>query len=323
MIIRLSLALLGLTAAFACDPARAAPDRSCFARSLPAEVRDSRVDDVKFLLGWAFDVAAAHKPLAAGEEIDKASGLSDVPGFGGATDLSALRGRYRVIRAPLDAGNGYYGIELAALDETGAAEGLYLLNRLFRMPVLLQEPIGFATDIVTNGAMLFGGGTDAIEDLKRAADTAFADAAAMRLPLLTVGQSQAGGEAQLQAAYLAETHPGSDSRVGFVTFNAARVTLSVRHLGLAPDAVEGINFVKDLDPGFGPHGILPNEIGLQVYIHPDGTGGASAGDQSFFAAAAHPGEHLLNRFDPVSLAAALRDSLASLPSRCDGLASPP
>ncbi len=145
------------------------------------------------------------------------------------------------MRAPFDAGAGYYGIELAALDENGKADGLYLLNRLFRMPILLQEPIGFATDIVTNGAMLFGGGTEAIADLKRAADTAFIDAAA---------------------------------------------------------------------------------IGLQVYIHPDGSGGAMAGDQSFFAAVAHAGEHLLNRFDHVSLSAALRDSLASMPSRCDGLASP-
>jgi hypothetical protein len=98
--------------------------------------------------------------------------------------------------------------------------------------------------------------------------------------------------------------------------NAAPVTRSVRRLGLAPDAVPGINFAKDLDPGVGPHGLLPNGIGLQIFIHPDGTGSGEPGDQSIFAALRHPAQHLLAEFDHVSLTKALAATLGEAPDRC-------
>ena len=133
MNVRLASALFALGLLTAGAPTLAAPEPSCFARALPAGMRDTRLDDLKILLGWAFDVAAAHRMLAAGEEIVPSSGLSEVPGFGGATDLSALQGRYRVMRPPFDDGAGYYGIEIASLGGNGEADGLYLLNRFDRV----------------------------------------------------------------------------------------------------------------------------------------------------------------------------------------------
>src|SRR5277367_4695924 len=87
-------------------------DQSCFARMLPEDIRVNRLDDIKRLLGWVFDVDAAHKGLVPGEIIDSHSGFMSVPGFGGSTDLSGVAGRYRVMRAPFNSGNGYYGVEL-------------------------------------------------------------------------------------------------------------------------------------------------------------------------------------------------------------------
>jgi hypothetical protein len=134
--------------------------------------------------------------------------------------------------------------------------------------------------------------------------------------VLTVGQSQAGGVAQLQVAYLTAKVARRPPVTGFVTMNAAHVVSSVRRLGLSPDAVNGINFVKDLDPGFGPHGVLPNRVGLQVYLHPDGTGSNRPGHQSAFAAWGHAKEHLLSTFNRVSLARALANVLHQNSQTC-------
>jgi len=291
-------------------------DPSCFALALPAELGAEGIDDIKLLIGWVFDTAASGQTPSPGATIDRNSTLADVPGFAGTTDLTTLAGQYRVLHGPFDAGHGYYGIELGRLDAGGRVTGIVLANRLFRLPVVLHEPIGVLTDIVTNGAMVSGLQTLAIRDAEAAADVALAEAERQQVPLIVAGQSQAGGEAQLQAAYLAATHPERTVETGFVTLNAASVIASIRGLHLAPEAVAGVNFVKDLDPGFGPHGLLPNRAGLQVFIHPDGTAGAEAGDQSFFAAARHPAQHLLGSFNDIPLGEALAATLAALPDRC-------
>ena len=241
--------------------------------------------------------------------MDRNSSLKSVPGFAGATDLRGLSGRYRVMRAPFDLGHGYYGIEFGALTPGNGISSILLVNRLFRLPIVLHQPIGVATDVATNGAMLFGWQSRSIKDANSAALTASGDATQLDAPLLTVGQSQAGGVAQLQVAYLTAKASHRPSVTGFVTMNAAHVDSSIRHLGLVLEAVNGINFVKDLDPGFGPHGLLPNRIGLQVYIHPDDTGSDRPGRQSAFEALEHPGEHLLSTFNRVSLARALANTL--------------
>jgi hypothetical protein len=294
----------------------AAQDKSCFARALPADIRAYRLDDAKLLTGWVFDTAAAHHLPKAGETVDRRSTLTNVPGFAGATDLTDLRGRYRVLRPPFDLGHGYYGIEFGALDHNNRISSILLVNRLFRLPVVLQQPAGVATDIATNGAMLFGWRSQAVRDANNAAAAASGDAAKFSVPLLTVGQSQAGGVAQLQIAYLAAVNPKSPVLTGFVTMNAAYVVSSVRRLGLDPETVNGINFVKDLDPGFGPHGLLPNRMGLQVYIHPDGTGSAQPGKVSAFAALGHAGQHMLSTFNQISLTHALANALQETKEHC-------
>ena len=311
----LIVGLLGFVGA-AAGRAESVPDRACFARELPADIRTARLDDVKLLIGWVFDAAAAHRKLVPGAVIDRDSGLGHVPGFAGATDLGALAGRYRIVEAPFDKGHGYFGVALGALDADGKVTGLFLINRLFRLPLLAQQPAGVLTDIMTNGAMLTGLKTAAITEANEAASIALSDAQLLRVPLLMAGQSQAGGVAQLQAAYLVKAYPERAVATGFVTLNAAYVVASIRRLGLAPEQVEGINFVKDLDPGFGPHGLLPNRIGLQVFIHPDGTGSGKAGDESVLAALGHPGQHLLAEFDQVSLTQALAATLAAAPDLC-------
>ncbi|HKU54013.1 MAG TPA: hypothetical protein VJP60_01510 [Rhizomicrobium sp.] len=306
-----ALALLGTPAG-----AKSTQDKSCFARALPTDIRDYGLDDAKLLTGWVFDAAAAHHVSKAGDIVDRRSGLKDVPGFAGATDLGGLRGRYRVMRAPFDLGHGYYGIEFGALTSGNRISNILLVNRLFRLPIVLHQPVGVATDVATNGAMLFGWQSKSVKDANSAAATASGDAVALGVPLLTVGQSQAGGVAQLQIAYLTAKVPHRPLLTGFVTLNAAPVDSSVRRLGLSPDTIDGINFVKDLDPGFGPHGLLPNRIGLQVYIHPDGTGSDQPGHQSAFAAWGHAGEHLLSTFNRVSLGRALASALHETKELC-------
>ncbi len=70
-------------------------------------------------------------------------------------------------------------------------------------------------------------------------------------------------------------------------------------------------FSKDRDPGVGPKALFANRIGLQVYIHPDGSGGLSPGDGTLLDALLHPKEHFLMSFNDVSLSAALRPLLAT------------
>ena len=308
--------LLGL-----CAPAhaQAVQNSACFARSLPAGIHTHGLDDAKLLTGWVFDAAAARHMSEAGDIVDRHSSLKDVPGFAGATDLSGLRGRYRIMRAPFDLGHGYYGIELGRLESKDRISSILLINRLFRLPVLLHQPVGVATDVATNGAMFFGWQSQPVKDANSAAATAAADAAKLGVPFLTVGQSQAGGVAQLQVASLMARAARRPPVTGFMTMNAARVDMSVRRLGLDPNAVSGINFVKDLDPGFGPHGLLPNRIGLQVYIHPDGSGSGRAGRQSALTAWRHAGEHLLSTFNSVSLSEALANVLRENKQSCSAV----
>jgi len=307
----IALALLEVPAG-----AKSIPDKSCFARTLSPDIRDQGLDDAKLLTGWVFDAAAAHHVAKPADIVTHHSSLKEVPGYAGATDLGGLLGRYRVMRAPFDLGHGYYGIEFGALTSDSGISNILLVNRLFRLPIVLHQPVGVATDVATNGAMLFGWQSESVNNASSAAVTASDDAAKLGVPLLTVGQSQAGGVAQLQVAYLTAKTPHRPLIAGFVTMNAAHVDLSVRRLGLSPDAVNGINFVKDLDPGFGPHGLLPNRIGMQVYIHPDGTGSDRPGHQTAFAAWEHAGEHLLSTFNGVSLGQALANSLHDRKKPC-------
>jgi len=159
------------------------PTQLGFWLGLPAALRAYLADDIKLLIGWTFDAAAAKRALEAGETIDKTSGFSRVPGFAAPTPMVGLKGRYRVLRPAFDRGGGYYGIEFAALDEAGATGAVLLANRLFRMPIAFEDPLGLATDVVTNGAMLTGIATAAVDDANAAADTAYADARQAGVPL--------------------------------------------------------------------------------------------------------------------------------------------
>jgi hypothetical protein len=290
-------------------PAGSEPPRLGFWLGLPPAVRRYLADDIKLLIGWTFDAAAAKRSFQSGDSIDNASGFERVPGFAAPTPMGGLKGRYRVRRPAFDRGGGYYGIELAALDEAGTTVAVLLTNRLFRMPIALQDPLGLATDVVTNGAMLAGITTGAVADAFTAAEAAYADAAQSGVPLLIGGQSQAGGTAQLQTVYLQSRH-GHDATVGFVTMNSAHVLLSVKRLGLAGDQVHGVNFSKDLDPGAGPKAPFANRVGFQVYIHSDGTGSRTPGDATIADALLHPREHFLDSFTGISLTAALQTALA-------------
>src|SRR5882724_1720284 len=89
----IALALLGTSAG-----AKSAPDKSCFARTLPTDIRDHGLDDAKLLTGWVFDAAAAHYVSQPADIVSRHSSLKEVPGFAGATDLGGLRGRYRIMR---------------------------------------------------------------------------------------------------------------------------------------------------------------------------------------------------------------------------------
>ncbi len=290
-------------------PALAASPPVCFLLALERPLRNEIADDMKLLIGWTFDAAISRARLAEGHTVDTRSTFRTVPVFAGPTSMTALRGRYQVVQ-PFDAGNGYYGIAFRALDGSGAVAAVLLVNRLFRMPVALQDPAGLATDLLTNGAMLAGIATRAIIDAEAAALSARAEAERHRVPLITAGQSQAGGIAQVQVAYLLGRDARGEVPVGFITFNAAHALRTVRRLGLAGDDVPGVNFSKDRDPGVGPKALFANRIGLQVYIHPDGSAGLSPGDGTLLDALLHPREHLLRSFNDVSLSAALRPLLA-------------
>jgi hypothetical protein len=308
--------MLGATSTVQASPAAPSADpapKLCFLKALPPERRAAIADDVKLLIGWTFDAFAAGHSYEGGEIIDHTSGFAEVPGFAEPTPITALSGRYRLVRPPFDRGRGYYGLLFAALDAQDHPVALILTNRLFRLPVLLHQPAGVATDLLTNAALAFDFESDGVTDAVSAAESAYAEAAKNNLPLVLGGQSQAGATAQFQTAKLQKAHPVEAVPVGFLTMNAGEAILSVRSLGLDADLVEGINFSKDYDPGVGPHALFANAVGRQIYIHPDGTGGTKPGDYTIFDAALHPHEHFLESFNEVSLASALAPVLAATP----------
>jgi hypothetical protein len=266
---------------------------------LPLAARTILADDLKLLIGWASEAAALKRPLAIGEIVDAGSSFARVPWLGGSTDLRLLKSAYRIALPPLK-GPGYHGIVLAVLDQEHQEVALLLINRLFRLPLIMREPFGVATDILTVGALLFGIRTPALKAAAEAASTAYERANALGIPLITCGQSLAGGVAQFQIAALLSARRSKQVLAGFLTYNAAHSAISIERFGLKPEDIAGINFSKDRDPGVGPHSLLPNRAGVQIYIHSDGTGGF-APRGSFFSALLHPWEHLLRSFNSVSL----------------------
>jgi len=287
--------------------------RLCFLQAVPDDQRAAIADDIKLLIGWTFDAYAAERRYQGGEIVDRTSGFTEVPGFAAPTPMQDLGGRYRLVQPPFDRGRGYYGLLFAALDARSRPVALILTNRLFRAPVMLQQPVGLATDLLTNAALAFDLNTDGVVDALAAAESAYAEAAMRDVPLILSGQSQAGATAQLQAAKLQKTHGGRPVPSGFISLNAAEALFSVRGLGLDADRIDGVNFSKDYDPAFGPHALLANAVGRQIYVHPDGTAGAAPGTSTLFDALLHPREHLLDTFTKVSLAAGLKPVLAAAP----------
>ena len=280
-----------------------------FLDRLPQDSRTTLVDDAKLLLGWVTDAAALRDPLPAGRVVDRASGFPAVPGFAAPTRIDHLAGRYRVLRAPHQE-HGYYGLLLGLLDQPGTIRAVLVVNRLFRLPVLFQEPLGVATDIAANAGLLLGFGTAALGAARAMADAGYDLARRLDVPLIATGQSQAGGTAQLQIAAIAGRPGWRAGQDGFITFNATCSSRTISRLGADPVRLPGVNFAKDLDPVVGPHTGLANHIGLQIYIHPDGS--ASLRPQaSFFHAALHPREHFLDSFNDVSLSAVLEAVRAS------------
>jgi hypothetical protein len=91
--------------------------------------------------------------------------------------------------------------------------------------------------------------TRPIVDANRAAQTAAEAASQMAVLLITVGQSQAGGIAQLQAAYVAASSPEQHVSTGFGTFKAGFLGPSIRRLGLEPAVMDGVSFFKNVDRG--------------------------------------------------------------------------
>jgi hypothetical protein len=126
-----------------------------FLDRLPKDSANYFADDVRLLVGWVTDAAAVRQPLRPGDRVDRTRSFRSVPGFAAPTDISALSARYRIVAAPIDA-HGYYGVILGLLDASDATVAVLLINRLFRMPVILQEPVGLATDLVTIAGLLFG-----------------------------------------------------------------------------------------------------------------------------------------------------------------------
>jgi len=199
-------------------------------------------------------------------------------------------------------GDGYWGLPVEMIDPTGRVLAVLLLNRLFRLPVIFHDPVGVATDILTVGALLSGSENGSLRAAEVAAAEAYRLASVKGVPLIVCGQSMSGAIAQYQVAKLSRT---SGPPVGFLTFNAANANVSVRRLGIDPPSLSGINFVKDRDPGFGPHSLLTNHTGLQIYIHGDGTGSLEPGGMPVVSAIFHPTHHLLASFQDVDLAAAM------------------
>ena len=294
-------------AAVRTDPAEEAPPL-CFLYRLPTSLRSYVADDVKLLVGWVFDAAVSGVALRSGVLISAGSGFAEVPGFAAPTSLRALLGIYEVLAPPFDEGHGYYGVALGALDDKRPVKAVILVNRLFRMPVALQDPFGLATDIGTGGAMLIGVRTDAVRDAERAADAAWQEADRRGVPLIIAGQSLAGGFAQLQVAHLQKTRPAG-APVGFLTMNAAYALPLIRQSGFTGRDVAGVNFSKDFDPGVGPHAPFANRVGVQIYVHPDMSASLTPADVSLLSAMLHPTEHFLSSFNAVSLTQALASAI--------------
>jgi hypothetical protein len=286
-----------------------------FLDRLPEASRTSFVDDAKLLVGWTTDAAAVadKSPLHQDDVIDRSSAFKKVPGFAAPTDVSGLIGRYRLLAPPF-AEHRYYGLMLGLLNSAGKVAAVVVVNRLFRLPMLLQEPAGVGSDLWTNAGLLTGFRPAALKAALSLADQAKAEATRSGVPLIATGQSQAGGTAQLQIAHLLAADRTNQQSigdaVGFVTFNATCSAVSIRHVGLDPSRLPGVNFAKDLDPLVGPHTQLANEIGLQVYIHADGTAGLKSGG-SYLKAALHPREHFLDSFSGLSLGRLLAQIRAS------------
>jgi hypothetical protein len=283
-------------------------ERLAFLTALPLSCRDIIADDVKLLIGWTSDAAAAKAGLEAGQIIDAAHGFRSVPGFARPTDLAPLRARYRILAKPFD-GNGYYGLAFELLDSDDTVAAVILVNRLFRLSLILREPIGLATDILTNGGLLFGLATAALDGAAAAAETALAAARSRDVPLIAAGQSQAGGVAQLQIAALATGKGIRPPNAGFLSISSAFAAASIERIGVQPRDLAGVNFSSDYDLGVGPRGLLPNSAGVQVYIHADGAAGLMPGRTTRLRALFHPGAHFLDSYMSLSLSDALRCAL--------------
>ncbi len=286
-------------------PARADDARLIFFKSLPPRASAILADDIKLLIGWVSEAASMATPPGPGQPVDSGSTFSKVPGFTTPTDMRPLVGNYTVAMPPL-IGPGYYGLALTLGDDHGEPAALLLVNRLFRLPSVLRDPSGVLVDIFTVGALLVGVRTSSVVAATKAARAAFERARELGVPLITAGQSLAGGIAQYQIATL--VHSEAEQPIaGFLTFNAAHVAASIERLDFEPTQVPGLNFSKELDPGVGPCSLLPNRVGIQVYISQGGKAAFEPGPSTLLAAVLHPREHLLRSFDRVDLCAALRD----------------
>ena len=270
-----------------------------FLDRLPEPSRASFVDDAKLLVGWTTDAAAVTKesPLHEGDIVDRGSAFKTVPGFAAPTDIGGLAGRYRLLAPPFT-GHYYYGLMFGLLGQADRVEAVIVVNRLFRLPMLLQEPGGVGSDLWTNAGLLTGFRPASLKAALALSDKAQAEAKRLDVPLIATGQSQAGGTAQLQVGHVLAADPSA--LAGFVTFNATCRAVSIRHVGLDPARLPGVNFAKDLDPLVGPHSRLANEIGLQIYIHADGTAGLKPSG-SYLKAALRPREHFLDSFNGLPL----------------------
>jgi hypothetical protein len=280
-----------------------------FLDRLPDANRVSFVDDAKLLVGWTTDAAAVadEQPLHAGDIVDHGSAFRNVPGFAAPTDIGGIAGRYRLLAPPFT-GHYYYGLMFGLLGPADQVAAVIVVNRLLRLPVLLREPGGVGSDLWTDVGLMTGFRPASLKASLTFADQAKAEADRLGVPLIATGQSQAGGTAQLQVAHLAAADVNTSA--GFVTFNAACSRASIRHVGFDPARVPGVNFAKDLDPLVGPHSNVSNEIGLQVYIHADGTAGLKPRG-SYFAAALHPREHFLDSFNGLPLGKLLAEIRAA------------
>ncbi len=280
-----------------------------FLRALPPPAQRIVADDIKYLIGWVSEAASMSTRPMPGQIVNANSTFAKVPGLTFPTDMRWLRAAHRVYAPPFWK-SGYYGLALEMLDDGDKTIAIILVNRLFRLPLLFRDPLGVLTDVLTTGALLLGIRTTAVQAAARTAATLYEAARAKGVPLIFCGQSLAGGLAQYQAAATGCSRTGDGPPVGFITFNAAHVAASIEGLGGHPADVPGINFSKDRDPGVGPYSLLPNRVGVQVYIHADGSGGLTPGPSSLLSAILHPWEHFLMSFAKIDLGTILSTVLS-------------